>query len=76
MNSSRKSPYIESQHRLADVIAAIQAMGVYRFHMRTFYEWSESISGDRSKAEYWRRIFDEHPEFFRLDTTRKLASLV
>lgn len=76
MSGSRRSPYIANQNRLADVIAAIQAMGVYKFHMRAFAEWAESISGDSSKAAYWRKIFEEHPEFFRLDTTRTMASLV
>ena len=62
--------------RLADVIAAIQAMGVYKFHMRTFDNWAQAISGDISKGSHWRTVFEEHPEFFRLDTERKRASLV
>lgn len=70
------SPYIANTNRLADVIAAIQAMAVYEFHMRSFDKWAESITGDESKADNWKTIFEEHPEFFRLDTTRTLASLV
>lgn len=76
MAANSESPYIAKPNRLADVIAAIQAMSVYEFHMRSFENWAEGISGDKSKAEYWKQIFEEHPEFFRLDTTRKLASLV
>jgi hypothetical protein len=76
VSSENASPYIKHHNRLSDVIAAIQAMGVYKFHMREFGEWAESISGDSSKAEHWKRVFEEHPEFFRLDTTRQLASLV
>jgi hypothetical protein len=72
----KKSPYIADPNRLADVIAAIQAMGVYRFHMCSFGRWAERISGDASRGEYWMRIFEDHPEFFRLDTSRKMASLV
>jgi hypothetical protein len=71
-----ESPYVANPNRLADVIAAIQALAVYDFHMRSFEKWAVSISGDESKADYWKRIFEEHPEFFRLDTTRTLASLV
>jgi hypothetical protein len=41
----------------------------YEFHMLTFGEWAQSTTGDSSKAEFWRRLFDEHPEFFRLDTS-------
>jgi len=76
VNTTPDSPYITSANRLADVIAAIQAMAVYEFHMRSFDKWAGSIVGDDTKGEYWRAIFEEHPEFFRLDTTRKLASLV
>lgn len=76
METLRRSPYITNAMRLADVIAAIQAMGVYRFHMCSFEKWAERISGDASKAAYWQRVFEQHPEFFRLDTTKRLASLV
>jgi hypothetical protein len=76
MTKLPESPYIANPNRLADVIAAIQAMAVYEFHMRSFEKWAVSITGDESKAEYWKRVFEEHPEFFRLDTSRTLASLV
>lgn len=72
----KNSPYIANSNRLADVIAAIQAMGSYGFHMASFERWAERISGDSSMAGYWKTIFEQHPEFFRLDTTRKMASLV
>lgn len=70
------SPYITNPNRLADVIAAIQAMAVFELHMRNFKSWSVSISGDESKADHWKRVFEEHPEFFRIDTSGGLASLV
>lgn len=76
MGSAKTSPYIANPNRLADVIAAIQVMGVYSFHMRQFDAWAESIVGDSLRGDYWKRIFEEHPEFFRLDTTREWASLV
>lgn len=58
------------------MLAAIQAMGTYKFHMLTFDGWSERISGDASSGEHWRQVFEEHPEFFRLDHERMRASLV
>jgi hypothetical protein len=76
MSKLPESPYIANSNRLADVIAAIQAMAVYEFHMRSFAKWALSISGDEARAEYWEKIFEEHPEFFRLDTKREQASLV
>jgi len=76
MAKPTNSPYIANPNRLADVIAAIQAMAVYEFHMRSFESWAVGISGEKSKADYRKRVFEEHPEFFRLDTTRTLASLV
>ncbi len=54
MRNEYRSPCIDNQNRLADVIAAIQAMGVYKFHMRTFEEWAEGISGDSTSIrERW-----------------------
>lgn len=73
---SDRSPYVVNANRLAEVISAIQVMAVYRYHMRNFSAWAESICGDKNQGEYWKKIFEEHPEFFRLDTTRTMASLV
>jgi hypothetical protein len=72
----KKSPYLNDPQRLADVIAAVQAMGTYKFYKMTFDGWADRITADESKADYWKKIFEEHPEFFRLDTERKRASLV
>lgn len=70
------SPYLAHNNRLADVIAAIQVMGTYKFYKLSFAGWSDRIYGDESKAEYWKKIFEEHPEFFRLDEKKERASLV
>ncbi len=70
------SPYLKENDRLADVIAAIQAMGAYKFYKLDFVGWAERISANESMADHWKKIFEEHPEFFRLDTKRKKASLV
>lgn len=71
-----KSPYLLEETRLADVIAAIQGMAASRYHMKSFEAWSKSISGDSDRADHWRRVIVGHPEFFRLDSTKELASLV
>jgi len=72
----KKSPYLADTQRLGDVIAAIQAMGTYKFYMLTFEKWAYRIVADESEADHWKTVFEEHPEFFRLDTDRKMASLV
>ncbi|MGR4869891.1 hypothetical protein ACIPRI_13600 [Variovorax sp. LARHSF232] len=70
------SPYLADTRRLADVIAAIQVMGTYKFYWQDFAGWAERISGDAQVAAYWRNIFEDHPEFFRLDGDRQGAALV
>jgi len=70
------SPYLKDPNRLGDVIAAIQAMGTYKFYKLTHEGWADRIAADRTQAETWKAIFLEHPEFFRLDSARKKASLV
>ncbi|MDX6693019.1 MAG: hypothetical protein QOF02_622 [Blastocatellia bacterium] len=71
-----KTPYLHDPNRLGDVIAAIQAMGTYKFYKLSFDKWADRISGDSAKGERWRKVFEEHPEFFRLDSPREKASLV
>ena len=70
------SPYLREDGRLGDVIAAIQAMATYKFYKLEFKGWADRISADETLAEHWRQVFQEHPEFFRLDGERKRASLV
>ncbi len=70
------SPCLKDDARLADVIAAIQAMSIYKFYKLDFEGWSDRISGDPGNGEHWKQVFVEHPEFFRLDAARKKASLV
>jgi len=75
MVAKTKTPYLYDDNRLGDVIAAIQVMGSYGYYKLDFENWALRISGDKSKAEHWRKVFLEHPEFFRLDTTGTKASL-
>jgi hypothetical protein len=74
--SNEKSPYLSDPNRLADVISAIQVMSTYKFYKLPFDGWADRISADSSRAGYWQRIFEQHPEFFRLDGQRQKASLV
>ncbi len=76
MTDPDSSPYLSDKNRLADVIAAIQAMGTYKFYKLDFAGWADRITGDISKADHWKRLFEEHPEFFRLDSAKERASLV
>jgi hypothetical protein len=70
------SPYLNDDGRLGDVIAAIQAMATYKFYKLDFEGWADRINADKGRAIQWQRVFEEHPEFFRLDGERKRASLV
>ncbi|MBO6540316.1 MAG: hypothetical protein JJ969_13085 [Rhizobiaceae bacterium] len=62
--------------RLADVIAAITALGTYKFYKLDFTGWATRISGPSKGALHWEQVFREHPEFFRFDHNEKKASLV
>jgi hypothetical protein len=70
------SPYLRDDQRLGDVIAAIQAMGTYKFYKLDFAAWADRITGDAAQANHWRQVFEEHPEFFRLGSARQKASLI
>ncbi|WP_341220687.1 N-carbamoyl-L-amino acid amidohydrolase [Polaribacter atrinae] len=72
----KTSPYLKYENRLADVIAAIQVMGIYRYYKLDFTGWADRISGDEKETNKWEKVFKEHPEFFRIDQTKKKASLV
>ena len=71
-----ESPYLTKQGRLGDVIAAIQVMATYKFYKLEFEVWADRLSADRTRAAHWQQVFEDHPEFFRLDGQRQKASLV
>lgn len=60
-----ESPYVTRQHRLADIIAALQVMGTYRYSARSVESWGELLGEKPRSAETWLEVFNEHPEFFR-----------
>ena len=76
MSNVNKNPYTDNDNRLADVIGAIQVMATYKFYKRDFSKWADRIEGNPENGDYWKSIFKEHPEFFRLDKPREKASLV
>jgi len=74
-NINEESPYIKNKNRLPDVLAAIQVMATYRFYKLDFKNWSMRISGDEQNFNYWKNIFEHHPEFFRFDKNKEKVSL-
>jgi hypothetical protein len=70
-----KNPYL-TPGRLPDVIAAITALGVYRYYKLTFDGCAERIADRPDEAERWGRILEQHPEFFRVNKEAQTASLV
>ena len=70
-----KDPYLK-RRRLPEVIAAITAMGVYAFYKQTPAEWADRIGGTKAPADHWRKVFSEHPEFFRRASSADDFSLV
>ena len=60
----KQSPYLAHPSRLADLVAAIQALGSYRYAAREESKWKELLKEPKS-AGSWTEIFREHPEFFR-----------
>ncbi len=71
-----ESPYLKKNNRLSDVIAAIQVMSTYRFYKLDVKEWSKRISGSDRFHYHWRKVFEEHSEFFRFNDNNEKVSLV
>ena len=69
------SPYLKPG-RLADVVAALQALSTYKFYKLTFEDWADRLSADKSQTDRWKQVFLEHSEFFRLDGNKEKVSLV
>ena len=74
--SETDSAYLKTTSRLGDVISAIQFLGSYSFYKLDFEKIAQRISGSSDLAKYWESLLNEHPEFFRIDSTGKKASLV
>lgn len=70
-----KSPYLRDG-RLGDVIAAITVLGTYPFYKLSVERWAGRIGGSEGRADHWRTVFEEHPEFFRPASDGQKFSLV
>jgi hypothetical protein len=62
--STKESPYIANPNRLADLIAAIQILGTYRFASRHIEKWEKRLGRTPVSAANWKTVFTQHPEFF------------
>jgi hypothetical protein len=51
MSRRNESPYLHDLNRLGDVIAAIQAMGLYKFYKLSSEEWADRISGNKEQKD-------------------------
>ena len=67
MKFKPESPYITNPKRLADLIAAIQVLGSYRFASRKIDKWAKRLGRTPVSSNDWLTIFKEHPEFFTFD---------
>jgi hypothetical protein len=66
-------PYLENSNRLADILAAIQVLGTYEFAARDIDKWANRLGREPRSAETWDDVFKQHPEFFTLDDSNKMA---
>lgn len=41
------------------MIAAIQAMGLYKFYKLDFAAWADRIAADPSQGAHWKQVFEE-----------------
>lgn len=70
-----RGKYLRNPARLADLIAAIQVLGTYKFSSRPAERWLNRLGRKPVSAETWLEIFESHPEFFTKDG-QNLVSLV
>lgn len=64
---SSVSPYVANPTRLADLIAALQVMGTYRFASRRLEKWEKRLGRKPVSAQSWLDVFTQHPEFFTIE---------
>lgn len=65
------SPYL-IDNRLADILAATPVLATYKWATRTPEKWTESL-GEPMSAPNWLQIFQQHPEFFRVNDEGKVT---
>jgi hypothetical protein len=69
------SPYLakDDAQRLQDVMTAIQVMGTYKWDSRSVQEWASILGEPLSNEKNWKRIFEQHPEFFGIEPSEALG---
>jgi hypothetical protein len=60
-------------NRLADVMALIQVLALHEFGDRSEKGLKTEMQALPRSASNWKKIAQEHPEFFRVDDTRRLG---
>ena len=58
-----QSPYL-AEHRLADILAAIQVMGSHVWDSRPLEHWKPHLGAEPQSTTSWEVVFAQHPEFF------------
>src|SRR4030042_4014883 len=61
----KELPYMK-KNRLADVLALIQVLALYKHAFRTQSGITEEFQGEPISAESWLHVAREHQEFFRV----------
>ncbi|MCX5715038.1 MAG: hypothetical protein NT033_09660, partial [Candidatus Omnitrophica bacterium] len=61
----KELPYTK-KNRLADVLALIQVLALYKHAFRTQGGIKEEFQGEPISAESWISVAKEHQEFFRV----------
>ena len=62
--------------RLADLIAAIQVMGTYKFAVRRIDHWEKRLGRVPTSASTWLEVFVQHPEFFTVIREKRGSPIV
>src|SRR6266851_2246682 len=70
-----KSPYLV-EHRLQDVLAALQFLAIYPDYDLDVEDFRKKIAADPKSAKTWSEVFADHPEFFRQSERHGDYSLV
>lgn len=65
-----KRPYL-IENRLADVLALIQVLSLDKHRHRSEKGLEQELQGKPKSANNWKIIAQEHPEFFRVDSSRE-----
>jgi hypothetical protein len=57
------NPYFK-EHRLPDIINAIQVMGAAPSYTRPIENWCSAMGAEPKSCNEWAEVFGDHPEFF------------